>query len=136
MMSKHLNDWTRKEFEALPHRENWHDEVECDCIVILPMKDCHDSGYRNLDFVAVSKGVPICRLAGGSDVVHLDGIGGLGHHWLERFGCCPRTKEPVGWSIDCLKKSGLLSIFGPRTIIAGNALSSFEVFAKIGDKNE
>jgi len=65
-----------------------------------------------LDFVATKDEAPICRVSGVSDVLHLGGIGGEFH-------------------IDCLPKSGLLRVFGRGTdkLIAGAALSSFELFS-------
>jgi len=32
----HINDMTRKQFEKLPHRDNWNEEVVCTGIVVLP----------------------------------------------------------------------------------------------------
>ena len=58
-----INDMTRKDFEALPHRK-WNEEIICDNIIILPTKRKHDSGYRCMDFVAVTKNEPICLLSG------------------------------------------------------------------------
>ena len=127
---------TLEEFEALPYREGgWDSEVECSGIVILPCKELHDSGYRCMDFVAVSKGEPICRLSGCSDVIHVDGIGGYGHDWLEEHGHCPSLVPPSSWSIDCLPKSGLLHMWpASHKMIAGHAFSSFEIFAQPRDK--
>lgn len=122
----HVNDMTRKQFEELPWRESWSKDVECTSLVILPLRRKHDSGYRCMDFVAVQNGEPICRVAGGSDVINLDGIGGYGEG---RSGTLPRSVPPRGWSIDCLPKSGLLHIFSSYKLRCGLALSSFELFA-------
>jgi hypothetical protein len=116
---------TRKEFDELKHRD-WDEDVICDSIVILPgrAKDKHDSGFRCMDFVAVIKDKPVCLLSGGSDVIHIDGIGGIS---LGRYSdICEGA-----WSIDCLPKSGLLRLWPTRTncMKAGPALSSFEIFA-------
>lgn len=40
-----------------------------------------------------------------------------------------RYDEPKGWSIDCLP-CGYLRLFSRRTMTAGAALSSFEIYAK------
>ena len=74
-----INEMKRKEFEVLPHRK-WDEPIEFDSLIILPglAKDKHDSGYRCLDFVAVTEGVPQCLLSGCSDVINFDGIGGWG----------------------------------------------------------
>ena len=149
--SKSVNEWTRKEFEALPHRE-WNQEMTCDSIIIMPatkpwyfriqnwwarkfkhqeydVYPIHDSGYMCMDFIAVCAGVPNCRLAGCSDVVHIDGIGGYGHNWLEKFGTVPDMVPPGDWSIDCLRTSGFLQLFCRKKILVGMALSSFEIYA-------
>lgn len=119
-MAKDLNEWTRKEFDALPLRESWNKNVECHSIIILPQRQLHDSGYRCMDFVAVGKdGKPLCRLSGCSDVVHIDRIS-------------PPLLKPrkAGWSIDCLKTSGLLRLWCNEMFVAGSALSSFQLFLK------
>ena len=120
-----IDDMTRKEFEALPFREDWGKSDDFDALIILPTRRIHDSGYRCLDFIGVRKNVAVCRLSGCSDVIHFDGIGGYRIGWPGREGLTQGH-----WNIDCLKKSGLLRIWtdtGPTR--AGSALSSFEIHA-------
>ena len=93
----------------------------------------HDSGYRQLDFIAVKKNIPICKLSGYSDVIHIDGVGGLGIHWYERFHKCPDSIVPKGWNMDCLPRSGLLRLWCSYPLRVGLALSSFEIY---GDERE
>jgi hypothetical protein len=127
---KNINLWTRKEFEALPCR-GWNEDIgEFDSLIILPKRNIHDSGFRCLDFIAVKDNVPFIRLSGCSDVIHIDGIGGMGKNWLKRYGKIPDAVPPSNWSIDCLKTSGLLRMFTHRKLLAGEALSSFEIFTK------
>jgi hypothetical protein len=95
---------------------------------IYKVDGMHDSGFRCMDFIAIKDDKPVCRLSGGSDVIHFDGIGGWGHKWFELGKGIPETIMSRAWSIDCLKKSGLLRIFCNSKLIAGNALSSFELF--------
>lgn len=124
-----VNKMTRKEFEALPHRQSWDEEFIADCLIILPTRRLHDSAYRCMDFVGCA-GENYVRLSGGSDVIHIDGIGGLGENWLEKFGTVPTATRPIGWSVDCLATSGLLRLFAPGyKIKCGPAHSSFEIFA-------
>ena len=123
-------DLTVEEFRALPYRESWNNEDVFDLIVILPAGDAdetHASGYRNMDFVGVRNGNPICRLSGSSDVLHLDGIGGLG-------GQNP-SQQRRAWGIDCLPKSGLLRLWCNRKTVlrAGSAMSSFGLFVEDKD---
>ena len=74
---KSFEYWSKKEFEALPKRK-WDEGIgEFDSMIILPTKHIHDSGFRCMDFVAVKGKEPFCRLSGCSDVIHMDGIGGM-----------------------------------------------------------
>lgn len=125
---KALGDYSRKELDSLPER-GWNEDIgEFDSLIILPLRGLHESGFRKMDFVAVKDNTPFCRLSGCSDVIHIDGIGGRGE-WRGEGGI-PSSVIPKGWSIDCLKKSGLLRLFCAYScsIKAGLALSSFEVF--------
>ena len=126
---KDVNKWTRKEFEALPHRK-WNEDIgEFDSLIIPPKRYIHDSGFACMDFIAVVEGEPKYLLAGGSDVVHINGIGGYGWKWFERFGTIPEKVKPISWSIDCLKTSKLLRLFSNSKLKAGEALSSFEIYS-------
>lgn len=129
-----VSEMTRKEFEAVPPVSMTCDEVlEFDSLIIIPGRagDLHDSGFRHMDFILVRKAEPIYRVCGGSDVIHIDGIGGFGYDWLNRYKAVPAQVPPTGWSIDCLPKSGLLQIWpGSRRMRCGSfATSSFEIFA-------
>ena len=90
----------------------------------------HDNGRRALDLVAVLNDTPSGRLGAGSDVLHLDGIGGFGHNWIKRGEGVPSMVVPSGWNIDCLPVSGLLHLYcSSGKLLCGTALSSFEVYA-------
>lgn len=132
---KSIMDMTIDEFKALPFRSGsdgwgWSREVLCDSLVILPTGILHDSGYQMMDFVAIVSTIPICKLSGCSDVVHINGIGGYGYDWLTRFGTVPKTLPPQSWCFDCLP-CGLLRIFLHewKEILCGAALSSFEIYS-------
>jgi hypothetical protein len=131
---KSVEYWTRKEFEALPERK-WDEEIgEFNSLIILPKRRLHDSGYRMMDFIAVVGNIPKCRLSGCSDVIHFDGIGGLGYKWIDKEindGMVP-AKD---WCIDCLRTSGLLRIFSANKMICGPSLSSFELYS-LKDKKQ
>jgi len=117
-------DMTRKQLEAVPARQ-WHEEIVCDYLVILPMRSMHDSGYRMMDFVAIKDGKPLMRVSGCSDVLHIDGIGGGGYR--KEYS---ELVERKSWSMDCLRKSGLLRIWAQGyNLICGKGLSSFELWA-------
>ena len=126
-----ISEMTRKDFEALPHRE-WNEEITCNSLIILPgrAKDKHDSDYRSMDFIAVTDDGAQCLLSGCSDVIHIDGIGGFGDNWLKKYGKVPFAIPPSGWSIDCLPKSGLLRMWpSSNKMKCGLALSSFKIYA-------
>ena len=131
-----VNVMTKKEIMSVRYREASEDIGRFGSLVIIPMvgkNNLHDSGYRAMDFVAVKDNKPLRRLSGISDVIHIDGIGGLGHNWMEKHkGRIDNiTTRPKSWSIDCLAKSGLLRIFvGGYDLIADmGTFSSFEIFA-------
>jgi hypothetical protein len=122
-----IQDMTRKQFEALPHRGWKEDKGKFSSLIILPSRRLHDSGYRCLEFILVNdKGEPICKAGGCADVIHIDGIGGYGKGWSS----VPVSIPPKGWSMDCLKKSGLMRIFLDGDMTIGTDLSSFEVFGE------
>ncbi len=129
---KDINEMSKKEFLELPYAK-WDEEYEFDSLVIIPhtKEDMHESGYRCMSFCAVKGDKPLFLLGGGSDVLHLGGIGGFGYDWLSKYKTCPKLVPPTGWSIDCIPKSGLLRIFcGISGLISGRGLSSFELFKK------
>ena len=130
---KGLSEMTRADFEAVPERavDQWGEDVTgIDSIVILPTRRIHNSDFRCMYFVACKGNKPVVKLAGGSDVIHIGGIGGFGYKWLERFSGCPTGVPPISWSIDCLKTSGLLRLFSHGALIAdGAGCSSFELYA-------
>ena len=118
--SKSVATMTRKEFEAVPKRK-WDEDIGAfDSIVILPQRKLHNSQFRCLDFVAVVEDKPLARLSGCSDILHIEGIGGYGKNWLNKYAMAIPTLVPVGgWSIDCLRVSGLLRVFcqGKMTVV-------------------
>ncbi len=123
---------TIKDFEKVP-RAPWSLEIECDSLIILPgsEKDIHDSGYRCMSFIVVKDNKAIYQIGGGSDVLHIEGIGGYGYDWLTENKHAPVKVKPKSWSIDCLPKSGLLRLFNNKKMICGNSLSSMEIFTAI-----
>lgn len=135
-MKNDINKMSRKDFEALPLNK-WNNDIgELDSLIILPTRHIHDSGYRCLDFVAVRDNKPLCRLSGCSDVVHIEGIGGFGFNWRNRYGTYPKLIPPTEWSIDCLAVSGLFRLFTRGKIKTGDALSSFEIYSVPKSKEE
>lgn len=134
---KEFTKWTRKEFEALPTPKSYTNEEigKVDSLVILPEKHYHDSGWRCMSFVTIQNGVPTYRISGGSDVIHLGGIGGYNFQGMSDCESSNRIKSQTvpnaDWHIDCLPVSGLLRIFsGKYKLYVGASLSDFELFYK------
>lgn len=127
---KCIFEMKRKEFWELPERK-WNQDIgPFASLVILPSGRFHESGWRNMDFVAVDKdGYPICRLSGCSEVINFDGIGGYGKNWLKVNTCHAPSMVPTkAWAIDCLP-CGYLHVWANCALTCGGALSSFELFA-------
>ena len=128
--NKGYNKYTLEELKALDY---FLDVGEVfDSVIIVPMDELHDSGYRCMKFILCDdyKGEIIGVVGGGSDVVHLDGIGGYGLDYSNnlRSGMSPC----VGWEFDCLV-CGCLRLFTSSktrmTLKDGFICSSFEVYS-------
>ncbi len=111
-------EMTKEDFDEVPIA-NWDEKFKFDNVVIIPMNKLHDSGFRIMDFVLCKDEKPICRFSAGSDVLHLDGIAGLGQDAV----------KPKAWRIDCLPKSGYLRILSRYPMENGRGLSDFEIFS-------
>ena len=119
---------TRKELYAVPRRE-WGKSVgEFDCLVLLPTRRKHDSGYGIIDAVACKKNEPLFIVTCGADVLNIEGIGGYGKYSSIEKGY-PKL-FPAGWSIDLLHKSGLFRLFCEHGMTCDDsAVSSFAVYS-------
>ena len=120
--------WTKEQFYNLPDRESFNYPVECDSFIIIPMRSRHNSGFRNMGVVAINKGKPICKCAGGSDVIMLGGING--GNKCDLIGNLPKVLEDPNWHIDCLPISGFLRFWCDYNLILGADVSTFDIFYK------
>ena len=120
-MDKCVCTMGRSEFTEFPVDNSYTGKFRS--IVVVPRDTKHDSGYRMMDFVLVADGdVPICRVTGGSDVIHLGGV----------LAMAGKNGSASPWSIDCLPTSGLLRVFAPyHELSIGLPMSSFEVFSHV-----
>lgn len=119
---KSVAEMTREDFLALPDIENSASVYRFDSMVVIPAPDgaeLHDSGFRFITVVAVVGKEPTFKLTMCSDVLHLDGIGGL-----------TAVIHKRNWYVDCLPKSGLFHFWSPgcTLYVEGCGYSSFEVF--------
>lgn len=109
---------------------NWDkkDNNRYDSVIIVPMNDVHDSGYRCMTYLFCRGNTIVARNNGCSDVLHLDGIGGYGDWTKEQT--IPKKILPKAWRVDCLP-NGFLRIFCRGKIKNGNGLSDYDIFADV-----
>lgn len=131
---KNIFNMTIEDFKNVPHRTLGFDEPigAFDYIVILPTKEIHSSDFLCMEFVLCADNHAICRVGGGSDVIHIDGIAGAGNlkpdDYIDFHKKIFAVKQ---WAVDCLP-SGLLRLycFGRKLTCGPSFISSFELFAE------
>ena len=101
---------TKKELRELAFFEPTQ---EFNAIIAVPNGCKHDSGYECMELILCDGSEIVGKVGGGSDVIHINGIGGYGDWRMKKI---PSLVEPIGWSIDCLPKSHLLRIFGDKKL--------------------
>lgn len=128
-----VNDW-----DKLAH----DDRLEFRSFVIIPVENedgalnLHESGFGCMEFCLVNNdSEPIGKVGGSSDIINLDGIGGYGADWIERFQGTPRLIPVHGWTIDLLP-CGYLNVWSRQTLFIRSLCiySDMEVFSE--DENE
>ena len=120
MEKKNICEYTKKE---LLEMENFGPIGTFTSVIIVPMKEKHDSGFRCMKFILIKQGEIVGVVSGWSDVVHINGIGGYGRFSGE-YVVTPR----VGWCIDCLPRSGCVRLFCDRECEAEEFIGSDFVF--------
>lgn len=120
---------TKENVNELPVIEWNSDRDELfDSVLIVPTDDIHDSGYKCMQFVFCKGYLAVKRVDRGSDVIHIDGIGGYGE-WNPVTGF-PELVPPKSWSIDCTPNGFLRMFLGFGWYIKpGDGLSDFDIFA-------
>lgn len=105
-MSKDLNKMTLTELRNI---ENFMPTKSFKDIILVPMPEVHESGFRCMKFILVNKDEIVGAVSGWSDVIHLNGIGGYGRSIKEvsKSGKVDR----IGWCIDCLAESRCMRLF-------------------------
>jgi len=124
---------SKEEFEKLEYKRPDGDFNGC---VIIPTGEMHDSGFGCMRFALTMDNEIVGCVGGGSDIIHLNGIGGYGQYgekYMERV--TSQMVPVIGWSIDCLP-SGFLRIFSHKNLSIEDIIcSDFILYAKEG-KNE
>ncbi len=104
-MNKDIMQMTIEELRKL---ENMKPINLFDSIVIVPMGYLHDSGYRCMKYILMFKNEIVGVVGGGSDVIHINGIGGYGDNFYKTM---KNGKKGYDWRLDCLPKSQCLRLF-------------------------
>lgn len=124
-MTKNLNEYTIEEFREM---ELFGEDCLFNNVVIVPMNELHDSGYRCMKFILCHGRNIVGAVSGWSDVIHPNGIGnyGLSHDWC--------TTPNIGLSIDCLAESGCVRLMMNGLYECSDFIGSDFIFFKIGEK--
>ena len=121
-MSKALDEYSLTEFREM---ENFAPQKRFTDVIIVPMDDIHDSGFRCMKYILVKRGEIVGVVGGGCDVAHINGIGGYGPYGkdFEEALKTQRSKR-VAWSIDCLPKSRCIRLFADHDCITDDFIGS------------
>lgn len=123
-MIKDINEYTLDEFRKM---ELFGKDRLFDNVIIVPMDELHDSGYRCMKFILVHHREIVGAVGGWSDVVHPNGIGnhGLFYDW-------PVTPN-IGLRIDCLAGSGCVRLMMDGLYKCSDFIGSDFIFYKTGE---
>ena len=105
-MNKDINEYTLKELQEL---EEYKPTKTFRWVVIIPMDEIHESGFRCMKF-AVGNAEEICGVIyAGSDVVNPNGVSGMGKN-PDYFNFERGFVPYIGLSADCLAGSGCVRL--------------------------
>lgn len=119
---------TREEFENLDYFEPTD---EFNGVVIIPTNELHDSGFGCMKFALTNGDEVVGCVGGGSDVIHLNGIGGYGKNYQD-FDKALKTNmvKRIDWSIDCLSNGLIRLLCSYKLDIDEMILSDFNLYVK------
>ena len=126
-MSKSIMEYSRKEFKKMtPYIP---DNLEFNGIIIVPMKEIHDSGFGCMKFILLEDTEIVGVCGGFNDAIHLNGFGGYGLDYDKEND--PQTVHRVDWSIDILPKSKCVRLFCSNRLQLPDAVfEAFSVYSK------
>lgn len=116
---------TREEFENLDY---FKPVGEFNGVVIVPTNKLHYSGFGYMKFALTNGDEVVGCVGGGSDVIHLNGIGGYGKDFDEALKT--NMVKRIDWSIDCLP-NGLIRLFCSHKLDIDEFIcSNFNLYVK------
>lgn len=115
----------------------WGENIDelFDGVLIVPTDEVHDSGYGCMQFVFCHGKEAVKRVCRGSDVLHIDGIGGYGEYGDRWLPGVPKFLPVRWWRIDCTPNGFLRLFTSKHRIKPGDGLSDFCIYA-VDDKKE
>ena len=127
-VAKDIEQYTLEELQAM---ENFGKNVPFNSVVLVPMEDMHDSGYRCMKFILLHDHKIVRVVSGWSDVIHLNGIGGYGRNLEKAFSYDRPMVGVMPWSIDCLPTSGCMRLLTRKNCVTDSFIGSdFIIYAK------
>ena len=112
---------SKDDFELVPTKDwaYWMTFNGITSLVIIPTDNIHESGFALMRFVAADKdGVPMGAFGGWQDVIHLNGLLGIGDKRIDELE--GMKVDAVAWSIDCLP-CGYLRLFAKKPSVGSRA---------------
>lgn len=121
----------------LQNMSNFYNGEKFNGIVIVPMDYEHESGYQCMKYILLDREEIVGVVGGSSDVMHINGIGGLGKEPDYKT----RMVKAHDLRIDCLPESQCLRLFSddymdlPFNFCGSDFIFEF-VDYKVGGSNE
>ena len=124
-------DVTNCTFQDLLDMENYLPTKRFNSIVIVTTEERHSSGFGCMKYILCHGFEIVGVVGGGSDVVHLNGIGGYGDGKAFDEALKAQKVDRVGWRIDILPNSGCARLFCDHWLkIETPICSDFIVYVK------
>ena len=115
MIDMNIMNASRRDFEKLKYIRP---SEAFNGLIIVPTNELHDSGYSCMKFVLLNDHRVVGCVGGGSDIIHINGIGGYGNIFnMKEYEKAVSTGKVnvVSWCIDCLP-NGLIRLFSNKKL--------------------
>ena len=100
-------------------------------MIIVPMEEIHDSGYRCMKFILQYRDEIVGCVSGWSDVIHPNGIGNKGKDWLTGWDSEDGRVPYIGLHMDCLPGSNCIRLMMRGAFKVADFIGSDFQFFKI-----